>query len=490
VTDTGRIAGTLGARTRRVVYGDQGPEAIRQELEPTSTIDLAHVVMLAEVGLLPLPAAAALLTRIRDLRASGFRELSGRDAPRGAYLMYEGYLVDELGADTGGRLHTGRSRNDLKATITAIRLRGELTGLIGELLRLQAALLSRARIHRDTVMPAYTHFQPAMPVSYGYYLAGVAAALERDVGALRYAVGDLRRCPLGASAVAGTDLPIRPERTAALLGFAEPPLHATDAVAARDIVLRALATAASAGITLSRLATDLQLWSTQEFGFIAFPDRLVGGSSAMPQKRNAFLLEHVKAKAATAVGAWTAAASAMRSTPFTNSIEVGTVAVDAAWPGLAAVLDAVLLAQVLVTGARPDPARMWRRAGEGFVTATFIANQLVAHGVPFRTAHHAVGAAVRQAIESGRSELTAVTLPDGPPGEPGIQVPALPEVVARHDRGGGPGGCDKIAGTLRQALQEQSGWLAAFRDHLDDAAADLAGAVDAVLAGHLAGGTG
>lgn len=490
MTDTGRIAGTLGARTRQVVYGNLGPEAIRQELEPISTVDLAHVVMLAEVGLLPLPAAAALLTRIRGLRADGFRELSGRDAPRGAYLMYEGYLVDELGADTGGRLHTGRSRNDLKATTTAMRLRAELTGLIGELLRLQAALLSRARIHRDTVMPAYTHFQPAMPVSYGYYLAGIATALDREIGALRYVVGDLRRCPLGASAVSGTDLPICPERTAALLGFAESPLHATDAVAARDIVLRALATAASAGVTLSRLATDLQLWSTQEFGFIGFPDRLVGGSSAMPQKRNAFLLEHIKAKAATAIGAWTAAASAMRSTPFTNSIEVGTAAVDAAWPGLTAVRDAVLLAQVVATGARPDAARMWQRAGEGFVTASFIANQLVAQGVPFRTAHHAVGTAVRQAIESGCSELHTVTVPDGVPGEPRIRLPTLPEVVARHVRGGGPGGCDRIVETLRQALRAHSGWLAAFRDFLDDAAADLTAAVDAVLALHLAGETG
>lgn len=479
----------MGARTRRVVYGDLGPEAIRRELEPTSTVDLAHVVMLAEVGILPLPAAIALLTRIRALRASGFQELYGRDAPRGVYLMYEGYLVDELGADTGGRLHAGRSRNDLKATITAMRLRAELTDLIGEIIRVQAALLSRARIHRDTVMPAYTHFQPAMPVSYGYYLAGVATALDRDVGALRYVLGDLRRCPLGASAVAGTDLPIRPERTAALLGFAEPPLHATDAVAARDIVLRALATAASAAVTISRLATDLQLWSTQEFGFIGFPDRLVGSSSAMPQKRNAFLLEHVKAKAATAVGAWTAAASAMRSTPFTNSIEVGTEAVDAAWPGLNAVRDAVLLAQVLVTGARPDAARMLQRAEEGYVTANFIANRLVAQGVPFRTAHYAVGAAVRQALESGRTELTTVTLPDGVSAESAIRLPVLSEVVARHDRGGGPGGCDKIVSTLRQALREQNGWLTAHRKHLRNAAGELAAAVDAVLAGQLAGGT-
>ncbi|MBT2400078.1 argininosuccinate lyase [Streptomyces sp. ISL-100] len=489
MTGTGRLTRILGPRTRRVVYGEPGPDEIRRELELTSTVDLAHVVMLTEAGLLPAPAAAALLAQIKSLRANGFRELYGLDAPRGLYLMYEGHLVAELGTDIGGKLHTGRSRNDIKATITSIRLRGELTDLLGDLLRLQAALLSRARVHRDVVMPVYTHFQPAMPIGYGYYLAGLATALDRDIAALRHAVDELRRCPLGAGAVAGTDLPIEPARTAALLGFTEPPLHATDAVAARDTVLRALAAVASAGLTLSRLATDLQLWSTQEFGFIEFPERLVGGSSAMPQKRNAFLLEHVKGKAAVAVGAWTASASAMKSTPFTNSIEVGTEAVAVAWPAFAAVHDSVLLAQVLVTGARPDAARMEQRARESFVTATVIANRLVAQGVPFRTAHHVVGAAVREAVEAGDTELTKITLPDGVLTDMGAELPSLRDVVAAHNRGGGPGECDRVVSVLRQALAAHSDWLTAHRTRVREAGRELDAAVDAVVAQHGTGGT-
>lgn len=204
---TGRLTRTLGPRTRRVVYGEPGPGEIRAELDLTSTIDLAHIVMLTETGLLSGNAAAALLARITNLRNDGFRELYGLDAPRGLYLMYEGHLVAELGADIGGKLHTGRSRNDIKATITAIRLRTELTDLLGEILRLQAALLSRARVHRDVVMPVYTHFQPAMPIGYGYYLAGLATALDRDIAALRYAVDELRRCP---SARARWPVPICP----------------------------------------------------------------------------------------------------------------------------------------------------------------------------------------------------------------------------------------------------------------------------------------
>ncbi|MDI5911123.1 argininosuccinate lyase, partial [Streptomyces sp. 12257] len=444
MTGTGRLTRTLGARTSRVVYGEPGPDDIRQELGPTSTIDLAHVVMLTECGLLPRTAAATLLRTIAGLRADGFRELYDHPAPRGLYLMYESQLIERLGADVGGKLHTGRSRNDIKATITAMRLREVLTDLLGELLRLQAVLLSRARAHLDVVMPVYTHFQPAMPVTYGYYLAGIATALDRDIAALRHVADEQSRCPLGAGAVSGTDLPIDPSRTAELLGFDGPPRHAVDAVATRDTLLRALATAAGAGLTLSRLATDLQLWSTQEFAFVEFPERLVGGSSAMPQKRNAFLLEHVKAKSAAAVGAWTASAAAMKSTPFTNSIEVGTEAVGGAWSALATVRDSVLLSQVLVSGARPDRRRMEQRAREGFVTATVIANRLVRQGVPFRTAHHVVGAAVREAVEAGESELTKITLPDGLRAEVSAEIPPLPELVAAHDRGGGPGACEAV----------------------------------------------
>ncbi|GAA3097279.1 argininosuccinate lyase [Streptomyces rectiviolaceus] len=479
---TGRLTRTLGARTRRVVYGTPGPAEIRDELHHTTTIDLAHVVMLTECGLLPEDAAAALLDGITRLRADEFAELYDVDAPRGLYLMYEGHLVAELGTEVGGKLHTGRSRNDIKATITAMRLRAELIGLLGEVQRMQGVLLARARAHQGVPMPVYTHFQPAMPISYGYYLAGIATALDRDITALRQTLDELDRCPLGAGAVSGTDLPIDPARTAALLGFEGPPLHAMDAVAARDTVLRALGAAAGAGLTLSRLATDLQLWSTQEFGFVEFPERLVGGSSAMPQKRNAFLLEHVKAKAAHAIGAWTASASAMKSTPFTNSIEVGTEAVSGAWSALAAVRDSVLLAQVLVSGARPVPERMARRAREGFVTATVIANRLVTQGVPFRTAHHVVGAAVREAVESGESELTKITLPDGMPADVSADVPSLTEVVEAHDRGGGPGTCEDTVRTLRGRLAAHGERLGAHRGRLRAAELQLDTAVGDIVA--------
>lgn len=481
---TGRLTGQLGPRTLRVVYGELTRTGLEAELPLLTRVDRAHLAMLAERELVTAEAAGALLRCIEELATERWEPLLGRPAPRGLYLMYEGWLIERLGADVGGVLHTGRSRNDLKATVTALRLREWVLDFAAEAVRLQAVLLGRARAYAGVVMPIHTHYQAAMPVTYGYYLLGVALAAGRDIDALRTAAAGLDVCPLGAGAVAGTDLPIDPARTARLLGFGSTTSHALDAVASRDVPLRLLGAAAGLAGTLSRLAADLQLWSTVEFGFVHFPDRLVGGSSAMPQKRNAFLLEHLRAKPAQALGAWAAAASAMAATPFTNSIEVGTEAVASVWTGLAATEQSVLLAQVLVAGARPDPARMAARALDGFTAATAVANRLVRHGVPFRTAHEQVGDAVRRAVEAGSTRLADF----GPPGWldelglGGLETGELDlaELVAAHAYGGGPGA---FAGPHAAAVEHWAAaceWLRGWRASLAAADAELAAAVRAL----------
>lgn len=462
---TGRIAGEVGLVTRRVVYGTPTPVELAAELTATSEVDRAHVVMLTECGLVGREKAARLLDCLDELRATGFAALQGRPMPRGAFMMYEGYLIERLGVNVGGVLHTARSRNDLKATVFAMLARQRIAELVAEASRAQAVLLGKARAHRDVVMAIHTHYQAAMPTTYGHYLLGVAHALARDIEAMRAAAEPLRSCPLGANAVAGTDLPITPDRTAALLGFDRGPVHATDAVASRDSALRVLNAACCLAITLSRLATDLQFWSTAEFGFLGFPDRLVGASSAMPQKRNAFLLEHLKAKAGGVIGAWTATASTMKSTPFTNSIEVGTEAVANLWPGLDRTAEALWLTQVVVSGARPDPLRMRSHAEAGFVTATALANRLVRTGVPFRAAHHDVGSAVTAAIMAN-STKPAIAGADQD----------LDAVVREQARGGGPGEFDRAhrlvhAGwrrLVREIGNERSAAARAERD-LDEA---------------------
>ena len=475
MTGTGRLLGELGPGTRRVIYGEPSPAELAAELALITRIDRAHLVMLAEQHLIGEAAAARLLECIDELEAGQFGALRSRPAPRGLYLMYEGYLIERLGPEIGGVLHSGRSRNDLKATVTLLRLRDWLRDFAGQAVRLEAILLARARAHAQVLMPAYTHFQAAMPISYGYYLLGVAAAAGREIDALAAASGGLAASPLGASAVAGTDLPIDPARTARLLGFATTARHAMDAVASRDVPLRVLASAAGLAVLLSRLASDFQLWSTAEFGFIGFPDRLVGGSSAMPQKRNAFLLEHVKAKPGHATGAWAAAAAMMTAAPFTNSIEVGTEAMAAIWPGLDAARQSVLLTQVLVSGARPDPARMRQRAEESFTGATSLANRLVRRGIPFRTAHHLVGEAVRQAVAAGSTQLAEF----GPPGWlDGIDTSGLDlaGLVNAHRYGGGPGDFADAFCEAADRWAAHRRWLTDWQRAGRDADAALAGA--------------
>jgi argininosuccinate lyase len=398
---TGRLSRGLGGQAQRVVFGETADTAIDLELPYITVIDEAHLIMLAERRLVGAGAAARLLTEIHTLRATGFAPLRGRPAPRGVYLLYEDYLIGLLGMRVGGVLHTGRSRNDLKATMHHLRLRELAIATTRGLLRLQALLLSRARRFRTVVMPAYSQFQPATPGSYGHYLLGVAESLGQDIQGLRQACEGLGRCPLGAAGGGGTDVAIDPARTAALLGFTAPVSHAGYAVASRDTAVRLLSACVLAGLTLSRLSADLQMWSTREFGLVDFPDSLVGSSSTMPQKRNPFLLEHIKGGAGALIGAWTAAVTNIKSVPFGNSVEVTTEAVASVWPAIDRFIDLTELAISVVAGARPCSGAMLRGADEGFTVATAVANRLVAQGVPFRVAHRVVGRLVTELIADG-----------------------------------------------------------------------------------------
>ena len=386
--------------------------------------------------------ASCLLELLEDqieiLRATRFAPLDGAEARRGRYLQYEDWLAARLGERTAGILRTGRSRNDLNATVLLLRLRPPVERLLSETLRLQAILLAGARRHAGTVMPGYTHYQPAVPTTYGHHLGGVARALDRDLEALGAAAAGLDTSPLGAGVGHGTAMPIAPARTAALLGFARPAPHSLDAVASRDVVLRLLAAAAVLGVTASRLAADLLLWTTAEFGFLELPDELVGSSSAMPQKRNPFLLEHVKGRSARAAGAFVAAATAMHAAPFANSVAVGTEGCAGVVEALEAASDSVTLLRLVVAGARPQPGAMLARAAAGDTTATARAERLVAEkGLSFREAHQLVG---RLLTEAGEAERRSSGTPADPPqrrnGGDGLD----PGRVARSARfGAGPG---------------------------------------------------
>ena len=468
---TGRIGAAVRDEVRRIIFGDNANAAIDTELAAATEVDRAHVVMLFRRGILEAGAAAALLEEITALRGTGFAALRDRPAPRGLFLLYENHLIETLGSPIGGNLHVGRSRNDLNATVLRLRIRPAYERLMSELLTLIDTVIERAATFSDVVMPAYTHGQPAVPITFGHYLAGVASALLRDAAWLEAAAEDLDCSPLGAGAVGGTTVPIDPEITAELLGFTRVAGNSVDAVASRDVVVRILGAASVLGITLSRPASDLFVWLTDEFRLLHLPDHLVGSSSMMPQKRNPYLLEHVKGRSASAAGAFLAATMAMHATPFTNSVAVGTEGVTRFWSGVSDTTDAIVLLRSVLAEIEPDRAVMARRVSEGFTTATAYAEELARQGVmPFREAHHAVGEAVNDAIARGArlDEVMAERF--------GI-------LAAEDMRYGGAAGTDAVpdlrrhgAGLARRLRERRTRWETASiaLDRADKGVRDLA----------------
>lgn len=454
--NTGRIRKLLTPVVRRLIFKQENVSERIEELEHMTQIDQAHLLMLAECGIVSEERVTRLLGTITRLRTANFIPLWNREAGRGLFMLYEDFLIETEGPEVGGILQTARSRNDLNATVLKLRLRQPYLRALQELLRLVAKLLRQAESYADVIMPLYTHGQAAMPGTYGHYLAGLAAALLRDCEGLLRIREDLQSSPLGAGALAGTSFPIRSERTAELLGFDHGPVNSLDAVASRDCVLRLISAASTGAVTLSRIATDLIQWTTAEFDFLKLPDELTGSSSAMPQKRNPFLLEHIQGRAASLVAAFVHASTAMHSTPFTNSIAVSAESVKPARGALQDLAEMALILRMIVAGARPNKEAMLDRAERGFTTATELANHLVRKtNMDFRNAHRLVGTVVLAAHEQGKFRLEeAATTYLKEQGITAAESLDPADVVAMMEWGGGPG-----PGSLKFCLKHlQQGW--------------------------------
>jgi len=461
-------------------------------------IDAAHVVMLASQGLLPGAVASALLRVNRELAhqvAAGQHPLRPPPSHRGLYLLYEQVYIDRLGREIGGAAHLGRSRNDINATVARLRLRDELVETLDACLALLAELSALARRHAGTVMSAFTHLQPAQPATLGHYLAGLGAELLRATERLAATWSEVNRSPMGAGAGIGTHLPLDPALVADLLGFDGVIDNSLDAVASRDYAIAVLAAAVAFAVSLTRLSLDFQLWGSQAYGFLSWPDDLVSTSSMMPQKRNAFVLENIRGQAAGALGALTAVCTGLKSAPFANSVEVGSEATSHLWPALAATRKAARLTTLMLSGLAADTARMGAFLRGAKATMTALADHLaVHHGLPFRTAHEAVSRLSPRLDDDPEPETIVRLLADilldvaGQPVELDLEAIThrLDPVSCAHNAtyGGGPAPravkqqLDELD-RRRQALAEQM----AARSRRRTAAGEwLTEAIDSVLA--------
>ncbi len=326
------------------------------------------------------------------------------------HLNIEARLTALVG-DAGKRLHTGRSRNDQVATDIRLWLRGEIDKLAVLLGAMQGALVELAAQHSETVMPGYTHMQVAQPVSFAHHLLAYVEMFARDAERLQDVRKRVNRLPLGAAALAGTSYPLDRERVARTLGFDAVCQNSLDAVSDRDFAIEFTAFAALAMVHVSRLAEEIVLWMSQNFGFIDLADRYCTGSSIMPQKRNPDVAELARGKSGRVVGHLMGLITLMKGQPLTYNKD-NQEDKEPLFDTVDTLADTLRIMAEMVGGITVKADAMERAALKGYATATDLADYLVKKGLPFRDAHEAVAHAVKVAIQRGvdLSELSLAEL--------------------------------------------------------------------------------
>ena len=362
---------------------------------------IAHAHALEGAGLLTSKEASTIASALEAMRAdAAARRLVPEPTDEDVHGALERALIERVGAELGGKLRAGRSRNDQIATLIRMYLRRAARGLASDLLDVVEALLGQADRHIDDPMPGRTHFQHAQPVTLGHHLMAHAWPLLRDVE--RLADWDSRAAwsPYGAGALAGNALGIDPAAVAKELGFAGPLENSIDAVASRDVVAEFSWIAAMIGVDLSRLAEEIIAWATVEFGFVRLDDAYATGSSIMPQKRNPDVAELARGKAGRLIGDLTGLLATIKALPlaYNRDLQEDKEPVFDAVDTLAMLLPAFA---GMVRTLRFQTERMAELAPAGFSLATDLADWLVGQGVPFREAHEVSGACVRLCEKRG-----------------------------------------------------------------------------------------
>lgn len=349
------------------------------------------------------------------------------------HAAVESLLREEIG-ETADRLHAGRSRNDLVATVTKVWLNDASGGLQSAIEKLQSAILKIAEREKNSPMPGFTHTQPAQPITLGFHLMAYFWMLNRDV--MRLHLLQEQDSPLGAAAIAGTSLPVDREFTAKELGFIRPMWNALDATSDRDFIGDALHACASIMQHLSRLSHELVFWSNPLIGFVKLDESLTTGSSIMPQKRNPDMAELIRGRAARVIGHWSAFMSMMKGLPLGYNRDQQEDK-PALFDSVRLCMDSLHLCTQLLTTAKFDLERMDAVADEGYSPATGVAEALVLEGMAFRQAHEITGSLVRQCEEQGIS-LEQLEV-DDPKLQHILKAATAANSIALRDGLGGPG---------------------------------------------------
>ena len=394
MSDAGRFPAAVYAET---VLAVNFADAQRYFLDALLDIHYAHTLMLARQGIIPIVVARRCMEGLDSLDRDGLARAAFDGKHEDLFFAVEAALEEACGVENAGRMHTARSRNDIDITQYRMRLRVEILDLITAVDDLRNVLLAKAKDHLTTIMPGYTHTQPAQPTTFAHYLMAVVEMLDRDERRLQAAFATVNRNPLGACAITTTGFPIDRQLTTDLLGFEGLQRNSFGAIAATDYITETAGAVGICMVNLGKVTQDFLLWCTAEFGFLRVSDAWVQISSIMPQKRNPVAFEHARIIASKAVGHSQSVLTASHNTPFGDIVDSEDDLQPLVFDMTTEALRALRLLAGVFGSCAVNAARMAERANADFLSVTELADTLVRREqISFREAHHIVSGAVRK----------------------------------------------------------------------------------------------
>lgn len=389
------------------VLSDCFEDAKRYFLEAYLDVDFAHAVMLAEQKIISAGELKNLLKTLQNLDKNEIRKAAYDGSFEDLFYYLQREIRNRCGdADTAGKLHTARSRNDIDVTIYRLYLRKQTLILLRSAMDLRKVFLDLAAQHHETLIPAYTHTQPAQPSTMAHFLLAMGETLGRDVRRLQRAFENMNYCPLGAGAITTTGFPINRHRVAELLGFAAPTVNSYASIASVDYFTELLGTTAALLVNIGKFVQEFLLMAMMEFNVLRLPDGFVQGSSIMPQKRNPVALEHIRAIGSKALGQTLGVFTSVHNTPFGDINDVEDDLQPLIYNAVRDANRAVALFANTLRSATFNLDVLRKRSEEHFITVTELADTIVRReNLPFSVSHKIVAESVKTATENG-GEIT------------------------------------------------------------------------------------
>ncbi len=466
--------------------------------DPMLAAHEAHAIMLAECDIITRDNAAAIIEAVAEIRAASVEAMAYQPGIEDLFFRVEGQIIERTGPELGGNLQLARSRNDLGQALTRMALRPRLLALSKQLLKLRDTVHAQATKHLHTLMPGYTHTQPAQPITFAHYLAGLLTFLAADQQRFARAYANVNQSPLGAAALTGTGFPIDRQRVAKLLGFDGLVASTQHAIGAGDHLTDVAFGVQSLAVGLSRVTHDLLVRATRETNALHIDDSFIQISSIMPQKRNPVVLEHLRARLSRALGYAATVVTQCHNIPYGDTQDIEDEILPPLFLALSTLGDCLALYTAFFETLRLNEEHLRERAAAEFTTATELADALVREaGLPFRTAHKVVATMVQRAVSAKASseKLSVDQLQAAAREVIGGEVDfdaaqferaldAQHFVDVRNGVGGvAPESTEAVLAGLSEKQEDDAAWLSTQREHLGQADALRADAVHDLLGG-------